>query len=36
MYVDVAAIIAGGVLTPEPDMLALANRGYLFYSGELI
>lgn len=34
MYVDVAALIAGGVLTPEPDTLALNAGGYLFYSGQ--
>lgn len=34
MYVDVAAIIAGGVHTPEPDTLALDAGGHLFYSGE--
>lgn len=34
LYVDVAAILSGGVLTPEPDLLALGNGGHLFYSGE--
>lgn len=34
MYVDVAAIIAGGIRTPEPDILALDAGGHLFYSGE--
>lgn len=34
MYVDVAALIAGGVHTPEPDTLALDAGGHLFYSGE--
>ncbi|WP_234821146.1 AAA family ATPase [Mycobacteroides abscessus] len=34
MYVDVAAIITGGVHTPEPDTLALEAGGHLFYSGQ--
>lgn len=34
MYVDVAALIAGGVHVPEPDTLALDAGGHLFYSGE--
>ncbi|SKN99595.1 AAA family ATPase [Mycobacteroides abscessus] len=34
LYIDIAAIIAGGVHTPEPDTLALDAGGHLFYSGE--
>lgn len=34
MYVDVAAIITGGVHTPEPDTLALDAGGHLFFQAK--
>lgn len=34
MYVNVAAIIEGGVTAPEPDILPLTEDSHLFYSGE--
>lgn len=35
MYVDVAQIYAGGMKTPEPNILPFINNSYLFYTGEL-
>jgi molybdopterin-guanine dinucleotide biosynthesis protein len=34
VYVNVAAILEGGVAAPEPDILPLADESHLFYSGE--
>lgn len=34
LYVDVAAVIAGGVTAPEPDILRFVDDSYLFYTGE--
>jgi hypothetical protein len=34
MYVDIAAIIVGGVMAPEPDTLSNTEGCFIFYSGE--
>ncbi|WP_082969121.1 AAA family ATPase [Mycobacterium sp. E2699] len=34
MYVDVSAVLRGGAVAPEPDILEFVDASYLFYSGE--
>jgi hypothetical protein len=34
MYVNVAALLEGGLVTPEPDIMPLTEESHLFYSGE--
>ncbi|MGB7360027.1 MAG: AAA family ATPase [Mycobacterium sp.] len=34
MYVDVAAVLEGGAIAPEPDIMPLTEDSFLFYRGE--